>query len=120
MSRVHVPLVPRWKAVAAGSLAVLFWGASFLWIKESLRELAPFSLLMLCFAVGTVFIWIMAWKTAPDPWAVRLPELWPLAGLGLLGVAVQQSLQTIGLQTASASAASWLAALAPALIMLLA
>lgn len=112
--------VPRRNAIAAGCLAVLFWGASFVWIKDALRELSPVPLLTLRFAIGTLVIWCVAWRTAPGRYALRRGEIWPLAGLGLLGVSAHQALQTVGMQTASATSASWLAALAPAFIVLLA
>ena len=117
---MHAPVIPRWKALAAGSLAVLFWGASFVWIKGALRELGPLALLTLRFAIGTGVVWVLAWRTAPAGCAIRRGEVAPLAALGLLGVTAQQALQTTGIRLASASAASWISALSPALIVLLA
>lgn len=117
---MHAPVIPRWKAIAAGSLAVLFWGASFVWIKGALRELGPLALLTLRFAIGLGIVWILAWRTSPAGCAIRRSEAAPLAALGLLGVTAHQTLQTTGIRLASASAASWLSALAPALIVLLA
>lgn len=117
---MQAPVIPRWKAIAAGSLAVLFWGASFVWIKGALRELGPLALLTLRFAIGTGVVWVLAWRTAPAGCAIRRGEVAPLAMLGLLGVTAQQTLQTTGIRLASASAASWLSALSPALIVVLA
>lgn len=117
---MHAPVIPRWKAIAAGSLAVLFWGASFVWIKGALRELGPLALLTLRFAIGLGVVWVLAWRAAPAGCAIRRAEAAPLAALGLLGVTAQQILQTTGIRLASASAASWISALSPALIVLLA
>jgi O-acetylserine/cysteine efflux transporter len=110
----------RWRAIAAGSLAVLFWGASFVWIKAALRELEPITLLTLRFAIGSGVVWLLALCTTRGPRGIRLSEVGPLAGLGLLGIAVHQGLQTTGMQSASASTSSWLSALAPAFIAWLA
>jgi drug/metabolite transporter (DMT)-like permease len=93
--------IPRWKAIAAGSLAVVFWGASFVWIKGALRELGPLALLTLRFAIGTGVVWVLAWRTAPAGCAIRRAEAAPLAALGLLGVTAQQTLQTTGIRLAS-------------------
>lgn len=119
MTPLHSPAIPRWKAITAGSLAVLFWGASFVWIKAALRELDPLALLTLRFAIGTGVVWVLAWRSSAAL-AIRRSEVVPLAALGLLGVTAHQVLQTTGIRLASASAASWMSALAPALIVLLA
>jgi drug/metabolite transporter (DMT)-like permease len=110
----------RWKAIAAGSLAVLFWGASFVWIKAALRELEPITLLTLRFTIGSGVVWLLALRSPRGRRGLRRSEVAPVAGLGLLGIAVHQGLQTAGMQTASASTAAWMASLAPAFIVLLA
>lgn len=117
---MHASPSSRWKAIAAGSLAVLFWGASFVWIKAALRELEPISLLTLRFAIGSGVVWLLALRHTHGRRGIRFSEVAPVAGLGVLGIAVHQGLQTTGMQTASASTSAWLAALAPALIALLA
>jgi len=117
---IHWPPSSRVKAIAAGSLAVLFWGASFVWIKAALRELEPVTLLTLRFAIGTGVVWLLAMRSPRDDRRLRRSEVAPIAGLGLLGIAVHQGLQTTGMQTASASTAAWMASLGPAFIVLLA
>jgi drug/metabolite transporter (DMT)-like permease len=111
---------PRWKARTAGALAVLFWGASFAWVKVGLREFEPVSLLAIRFGIGTAVVWLLALWTARGSLGIRLADVGPLAGLGLIGVTLQQALQTAGILLGSASAASWLSSLAPAFIVLLA
>ena len=114
------PETSRWKARAAGALAVLFWGASFAWVKVGLREFEPISLLTIRFAIGTVVVWLLALWTARGRLGIRPADLGPLVGLGLIGVTLQQVLQTTGILRGSASAAAWLSSLAPAFIVLLA
>ncbi len=110
----------RWKARLAGALAVVFWGASFAWVKVGLREFDPVALLALRFGIGTIVVWVWALGTARGRLGLRRGDAAALAGLGLLGVTVQQALQTAGILKGSASAAAWLSALAPAFIVLLA
>jgi len=117
---MHPSHPSRWKAIAAGSLAVLFWGASFVWIKAALRDLEPVTLLTLRFAIGSGVVWLLALRRTRGRRGIRPSEIAPVAGLGLLGVAVHQGLQTTGILTASASTAAWMASLAPAFIVLLA
>jgi drug/metabolite transporter (DMT)-like permease len=114
------PPSSHWKAIAAGSLAVLFWGASFVWIKAALRELEPITLLTLRFAIGSGVVWLLALRSTRSHRGLRRSELAPVAALGLLGIAVHQWLQTTGMQSAGASTAAWMASLAPAIIVLLA
>jgi drug/metabolite transporter (DMT)-like permease len=111
---------PRWKARVAGALAVLFWGASFAWVNVGLREFEPVSLLALRFGIGTAVLWLLALGSARDSLGIRLADVGPLVGLGLIGVTLQQALQTAGILQGSASAASWLSSLAPAFIVLMA
>ena len=117
---MHASHPSRGKAIAAGSLAVLFWGASFVWIKAALRELEPITLLTLRFAIGSGVVWLLALRRTRGRRGLRPSEVAPVAMLGLLGVAVHQGLQTTGMPTASASTAAWIASLAPAFIVLLA
>jgi drug/metabolite transporter (DMT)-like permease len=111
---------PRWKPRAAGVLAVLFWGASFAWVKVGLREFDPVPLLALRFGIGTAVLWLWALATVPGQLAIRRADVGPLAALGLTGITLQQALQTVGILRGSASAASWLSSLAPAFMVLLA
>jgi drug/metabolite transporter (DMT)-like permease len=111
---------PRWKARVAGALAVLFWGASFAWVKVGLREFEPVSLLAIRFGIGTAVVWLLALWTARGRLGIRLADVGPLVGLGLIGITLQQGLQTAGILGGSASAAAWLSSLAPAFIVLLA
>jgi drug/metabolite transporter (DMT)-like permease len=110
----------RWKARLAGGLAVLFSGASFAWIKAGLREIDLVSLLALRFGIGMIVVWGLALWMARGKLGIRLSDVGPLAGLGLIGVTAQQWLQAAGIHRGTASAAAWLSSLAPALIVLLA
>lgn len=111
---------PRWKPRLAGGLAVLFWGASFAWVKLALREFEPMSLLVLRFGMGTAVIWVLASVAVPRQLVLRWQDIPPLVALGLIGITLQQVLQTAGILKGTASAAAWLSSLAPAFIVLLA
>jgi drug/metabolite transporter (DMT)-like permease len=111
---------PRWKPRVAGVLAVLFWGASFAWVKVGLREFEPLSLMAIRFAIGTAVVWLLAAWSARGRLGIHWRDAGPLVGLGLVGVTLQQVLQTAGILRGSASAAAWLSSLAPAFIVLLA
>jgi len=66
-------------------LAATIWGTSFLWIKIGVRELGPFTLVLLrvSFALLATFIFVF-WKRL----AIPRSSLWLLPVLGLLNVAV--------------------------------
>ena len=105
-------------ATSEALLAVVFWGASFVAVKEALREIAPATVVWLRFAIGVAVL--AAAVTARRQ--LRLPRLRDLpyfALLGLLGVVVHHWLQSNGLLTAQASTSAWIIATIPVFAALL-
>ncbi|MBM3123053.1 MAG: DMT family transporter [Chloroflexi bacterium] len=100
------------------SLTVVFWGASFVALKVLLRELGPAAITVARFGVGMVFLWIVSAARGhlQRPTKRELP--W-LAGLGFSGIVLHQWLQSVGLQTASATVTSWIVASIPVFVALL-
>ncbi|MDF1499923.1 MAG: DMT family transporter [Anaerolineales bacterium] len=106
-------------ATAAGLLAVLLFGASFVAIKIALVQLDPLTLIPVRFALGLVVLWpLLARRDLIVRFTGR--ELLRTALLGGLGILLNQWFQAAAMVTAGAATASWLAALAPAFMAVLA
>lgn len=97
-----------------GTLAILFWGASFVATKRALEGFAPFSLVALRFAIGAVFVaGVQLARRGP-----LLPERadWPRClALGLV-LALHIAVQAFALLHTSAIHSGWLVALSPVAI----
>lgn len=104
-----------WEALAAISL----WGISFISIKLALADVSPVTLIVLRFAVGALVVGAVAWRRGEFRRLSRR-DLPTLAGVGLVGITLQQLLQVSGQATAEASVAAFLAATAPAFTVALA
>jgi drug/metabolite transporter (DMT)-like permease len=106
-------------AYFAAVLAIVLWGMSFVSIKIALEEVTPLSLILLRFTIAAGIIGLAAWSR--KEWSqLKRSDFLPLAGIGLVGITLQQLLQVGGQARAQASVAGILAATAPALIVLLA
>lgn len=100
-------------------LAISFWALSFVFIKIALDEISPLTLIMLRYAIGIVALGIaLGWRGEFSQF--RPADLKAMTMLGLVVVVLQQLLQVQGQVTAKASVAAFLAASAPAFIVLLA
>jgi len=100
-------------------MAVLLFGASFVAIKIALVQVDPLTLIPIRFGLGLVLLWPLliirgGWHRP------TLDELARTALLGGLGIFFNQWLQAAAMLTAEATTASWLSALAPAFMALLA
>ncbi len=100
------------------TLTVVFWGASFVATKIALQEITPAATAFLRFAMGVVVLLLILVKRA-ELKRFKLRELPSLSVLGILGITVHQLLQANGLQTASATATSWIVATIPVFVALL-
>jgi len=100
------------------SIAVLAWGVSFIATKVALREVAPITVVWLRFALGLPVL-VLAARARGALGGVPRRTLVHFAGLGLLGIALHQWLQSTALVTARASSAAWLVTTAPVFIALL-
>ncbi|MBN1668802.1 MAG: DMT family transporter [Anaerolineales bacterium] len=101
------------------ALAITFWALSFVFIKIALREMAPLTLIMLRYAIGIGVLGLTI-VLRGEQRRFKRSDFWPMFWLGLVVVVVQQLLQVQGQVTADASVAAFLAACAPAFIVLLA
>jgi drug/metabolite transporter (DMT)-like permease len=100
------------------TLAVVFWGASFIATKIALREVSPVTIVWLRFAMGVVILGMAALFRRQ----LALPgkrDLAYFALLGFLGITFHQWLQSNGLVTAQASTTAWIVATIPVFIAIL-
>lgn len=98
--------------------AVVAWGASFVATKFALRDVQPFTLVWLRFAMGVLIL--AAVVVRRGQW--RLParrELLAFAGIGFLGITFHQWLQSTALVQAQATTTSWIVATSPVFIAIL-
>lgn len=112
------------RALLEAAVAISLWGISFIAIKLALAEVSPVTLIVVRFALGALIVGAVAWRRgdfrrwrSPRTLARDLPAL---AGVGLVGITLQQLLQVSGQATAEASVAAFLAATAPAFTVALA
>jgi drug/metabolite transporter (DMT)-like permease len=105
----------RLKALAAA----LFWGVSFVATKAALREVQPLTIIVLRFGMGVLILFLAVWQ-AHLVRTVRGRDLFLVALLGAIGVAIHQGLQVTGLELTSASSMAWLVALNPVFTAILA
>lgn len=109
----------RTLAIVEVTLAVIFWGASFIATKVALREVSPATVVWLRFVMGTVILG--AAMFARREYALpSLRDMVYFAMLGFIGIAFHQWLQSTGLVTAQASTTAWIVATTPIFIALLA
>lgn len=91
----------------AASLAVIFWGISFVATKSALEEVAPVTLIFLRFAIAAVVLLAVVRELPPR-------RAWPaLALMGFVGVFIHQMLQSYALTMTSATSTGWLIGVTP-------
>lgn len=89
------------------SLAVIFWGISFVATKAALAEVSPVTVIFTRFAIGAVLLLLIVRSVPPR-------RSWPgIVLLGFIGVFVHQMLQAYGLTMTSASNTGWIIGLTP-------
>ena len=100
------------------TLAVVFWGASFIATKIALREVSPETVVWIRFLMGTVVLGI-AMLTRGEGALPSRRDLAYFALLGFIGITFHQWLQSTGLVTAQASTTAWIVATTPIFIAIL-
>ncbi|MBN8236999.1 DMT family transporter [Halobacillus kuroshimensis] len=93
-------------------LSITFWGISFVSTKAVLEKIDPYSLLVLRFGIGALFLFCMI-VVFRYPLKVRITHLPHLLVLGILGVYVHQVIQATALLSIQASDAGWLISFSP-------
>ncbi len=92
---------------AAASLAIVFWGISFVATKAALAEVAPVTLIFLRFAIAAAVLLAIVRELPPR-------DAWPsLALMGFVGVFVHQMLQAYALTMTTATNTGWLIGVTP-------
>ncbi|WP_066255654.1 DMT family transporter [Neobacillus drentensis] len=110
----------RSKLTAAfyATMSISFWGVSFVSTKAVLVKLDPFSLLVLRFGIGTIFLLLLL-LIQRNRLLISIKYVPHLMVLGILGVFVHQVLQATALLTINASAAGWLISFSPIFTVIL-
>jgi len=98
--------------------AVLFWGLSFISIKIAVAVLPPMTLGVFRFLLGTVVLYIIKGRLAPDE-KLHREDIPNLAGAGLIGVTAYFFFENNGVARVSAAEASIIIAAIPVLAMLM-
>lgn len=101
------------------SLAILFWGASFIATKIALRDAHPATIILLRFALGAAILWFAIWHGRMFQ-RIGARDLVYLAMLGFIAVPLHQTLQAMGLLYTTASSMGWIIALIPVFTAILA
>ena len=100
------------------TMSISFWGVSFVSTKAVLVKLDPFSLLVLRFGIGTIFLLLLL-LIQRNRLLISIKYVPHLMVLGILGVFVHQVLQATALLTINASAAGWLISFSPIFTVIL-
>jgi drug/metabolite transporter (DMT)-like permease len=99
-------------------LSITFWGVSFVSTKAVLGKLDPYSLIVLRFGIGALFLLILL-LLQRHPLRISVYYFPHLLLLGIIGVFVHQVLQATALLTIHASSAGWLISLSPLFTVIL-
>ncbi|MBI5305031.1 MAG: DMT family transporter [Chloroflexi bacterium] len=104
---------------AKALIAAVLWGASFVATKTALRDVSPWTLIVVRFAFGVAILAFAVWRMRLAK-RVSLRDLLLLAVLGFIAITIHQGLQATGLTFTSAGSMAWLVALSPVFTALLA
>jgi drug/metabolite transporter (DMT)-like permease len=107
----------RFKSYYGVTLAVIFWGSSFVATKIVLRELNPTTIIPVRFGMGVLILTAANLRKSFRP--IRLEAMPKLALLGFLGITLHSWLQATGLQTVAATVTAWVIATIPVFVAIL-
>ncbi|WP_349408898.1 DMT family transporter [Pseudalkalibacillus sp. SCS-8] len=101
------------------TMSITFWGISFVSTKAVLDKLDPFTLLVVRFGIGSLFLLFLIIALGGK---LRIPIAYipHLIVLGILGVFIHQVFQATALLTIDASSAGWLISFSPIFTVILA
>jgi drug/metabolite transporter (DMT)-like permease len=100
------------------TISISLWGVSFVSTKAVLGKLDPYSLLVLRFGIGVIFLLFLLFIQRIRL-RISIKYIPHLLILGVLGVFVHQVLQATALLTISASSAGWLISFSPVFTFIL-
>ena len=109
---------PRLTASLYALMSISFWGVSFVSTKAVLEKLDPFSLLVIRFGIGALFLLLLL-LLQRHRLKISIKYVPHIMVLGILGVFVHQVLQATALLTINASAAGWLISFSPIFTVIL-
>ncbi|MCF6138987.1 DMT family transporter [Pseudalkalibacillus berkeleyi] len=101
------------------TMSITFWGVSFVSTKAVLDKLDPFTLLVLRFGIGSLFLFVLMIALG-EKLRIPLSYIPHLIVLGILGVFIHQVFQATALMTIDASSAGWLISFSPIFTVILA
>ncbi|MBT2642740.1 DMT family transporter [Bacillus sp. ISL-41] len=113
-----IPFREKLTASMYALLSISFWGVSFVSAKAVLGKLDPFSLLVLRFGLGALFL-LMILLLNRYTLRISIRYIPHLVVLGILGVFIHQVLQATALLTINASSAGWLISFSPIFTVIL-
>ncbi|MCQ9284197.1 DMT family transporter [Priestia aryabhattai] len=99
-------------------MSISFWGISFVSTKAVLDKLDPYTLLVLRFGIGALFLLVLL-VLKRYPLNIPLKYIPHLIVLGILGVFIHQVIQATALLTINASAAGWIISFSPVFTVIL-
>lgn len=99
-------------------MSISFWGISFVSTKAVLDKLDPYTLLVLRFGIGALFLLVLL-ALKRYPLNIPLKYIPHLIVLGILGVFIHQVIQATALLTINASAAGWIISFSPVFTVIL-
>lgn len=113
-------IASRAKFVASlyATMSISFWGISFVSTKAVLDKLDPYTLLVIRFGIGALFLLVLL-VLKRYPLKIPLTYIPHLIVLGILGVFVHQVIQATALLTIDASAAGWIISFSPVFTVIL-
>lgn len=109
---------PKLTASMYALMSISFWGVSFVSTKAVLGKLDPYSLLVIRFGIGALFLLFLL-LLQRHRLQISIKFVPHLMILGILGVFVHQVLQATALLTINASAAGWLISFSPVFTVIL-
>jgi drug/metabolite transporter (DMT)-like permease len=113
-----IPFRTKLTASFYALLSISFWGVSFVSAKAVLAKLDPYSLLVLRFGLGALFLLVILLLNR-SRLRISIGYIPHLVVLGILGVFIHQVLQATALLTINASSAGWLISFSPIFTVIL-
>lgn len=113
-----IALKSKFAASLYAAMSISFWGISFVSTKAVLDKLDPYTLLVIRFGIGALFLLVLL-VLKRYPLNIPLTYIPHLIILGILGVFVHQAIQATALLTIDASAAGWIISFSPVFTVIL-
>ncbi|MBD7965728.1 DMT family transporter [Fictibacillus norfolkensis] len=101
------------------TMSISFWGISFVSTKAVLDKLDPFTLLVIRFGIGALFLFILILVKKKHSMKLPIQYIPHLIVLGILGVFLHQVIQASALLSIDASSAGWLITFSPVFTVVL-